>query len=116
MIRPLQRVSLFLCSLNYFKTKFLARERAEGFARNLKIAEHHVDAAVRFFKLGLAHNFSRGRKAEVTMAVCLYASCRLEKTSHMLIDFTDIAEVFLLLRLIYRLIKLFTKYSLVYLF
>lgn len=45
--------------------------------------------ALRYFKLALAHKFNQGRRSQYVVASCLYLVCRMEKTSHMLIDFSD---------------------------
>lgn len=39
------------------------------------------------------NRFTRGRRSDHVAAVCLYAVCRTEKSSHMLIDFSDILQV-----------------------
>jgi transcription factor IIIB subunit 2 len=39
------------------------------------------------------NRFTRGRRSDQVAAVCLYAVCRTEKSSHMLIDFSDILQV-----------------------
>lgn len=38
-------------------------------------------------------NFVQGRRTQYVVAACLYSACRMEKTSHMLIDFSDLLEV-----------------------
>jgi len=66
-----------------------AKKRLQLLASKLSIAETLVDAAHRFFNLALQHNFTKGRRAMVVAAACLYISCRLEKTPHMLLDFSE---------------------------
>ncbi|KAI9291530.1 cyclin-like protein, partial [Neoconidiobolus thromboides FSU 785] len=82
----------FTNSSNNELTITKANELARKFGTALYLADHYVDKAMNFFKLLLIHNFSRGRKSEVTIAVCLYAACRVNQTTHMLIDFSDLAE------------------------
>jgi len=43
--------------------------------------------------LALNNNFTKGRRTEVVAAVCLYVVCRQEKSSQMLIDFSDLLQV-----------------------
>jgi transcription factor IIIB subunit 2 len=38
-------------------------------------------------------NFVQGRRTQYVVAACLYSACRVDKTSHMLIDFSDLLEV-----------------------
>ena len=45
--------------------------------------------ALRYFKLALELKFNQGRRSQYVIASCLYLVCRLQKTSHMLIDFSD---------------------------
>lgn len=72
----------------------LARAKASEIASGLRIPQHIVDSALRYFKLILKKNQTRGRRSEVTLSACLYIACRDSKTSHMLIDFSDIIQVF----------------------
>ncbi|KAK9719514.1 transcription factor TFIIIB subunit brf1, variant 2 [Basidiobolus ranarum] len=51
-----------------------------------------MEAAQRYFNLAIANNFLQGRKTQNVVAACLYVVCRMEKTSHMLIDFSDILQ------------------------
>eukprot|EP00127_Corallochytrium_limacisporum_P003643 Clim_evm31s151 gene=Clim_evmTU31s151 len=62
-------------------------------ASKLKMSNHHVDAAYRYFRLALQHNFVQGRKTRVVVAACLYMICRKERTPHMLLDFADLLQV-----------------------
>ncbi|KAJ9058600.1 transcription factor TFIIIB subunit brf1 [Entomophthora muscae] len=69
-----------------------ARQKASEIASGLKIASHLTEQAVAYFKLALRKNLTRGRRSEVTVSACLYIACRYKKTSHMLIDFSDIVQ------------------------
>lgn len=55
--------------------------------------ERYRDAAQRYYNLAVVNRFTRGRRSDHVAAVCLYAVCRTEKSSHMLIDFSDILQV-----------------------
>jgi transcription initiation factor TFIIIB Brf1 subunit/transcription initiation factor TFIIB len=52
-----------------------------------------MEAAQRYFNLAITNNFIQGRKTQLVVAACLYIVCRTERTSHMLIDFSDILQV-----------------------
>ncbi|KAJ3380545.1 transcription factor TFIIIB subunit brf1 [Lobulomyces angularis] len=56
-------------------------------AHGLRLSQRHVEMAERNFKLAVNYSFTKGRKIAVVAACCLYIVCRLEKTSHMLMDF-----------------------------
>ncbi|KAI0244197.1 transcription factor TFIIIB subunit brf1 [Massospora cicadina] len=78
--------------LSVLLSDFLARKTAQELASALRLQEHFVESAVRYFKLALQKNCTRGRRTEVTLSACLYITCRYEKTSHMLIDFSDVIQ------------------------
>ena len=59
----------------------------------LHCPDHFSDAAQRWYTLAFTNNFTKGRKAQYVVACCLYIVCRLEKSSHMLIDFSDILSI-----------------------
>jgi transcription factor IIIB 90 kDa subunit len=65
----------------------------QSLAHAVQLSDHHVDSAHRWFILALQHNFTRGRKSHYIAASCLYLVCRQEKTSHMLLDFSDVLQV-----------------------
>jgi len=50
---------------------------------------NHAEMALRYFKLALELKFNQGRRSQYVVASCLYIVCRMHKTSHMLIDFSD---------------------------
>ena len=81
-----------------------ARIGINNMASALRIPSHVADRALRFFTLALdggasaatgdePKNYVLGRKSEYTVASCLYVACRMEKTTHMLIDFADAIQV-----------------------
>ncbi|SAM68624.1 related to BRF1-TFIIIB subunit, 70 kD [Ustilago bromivora] len=81
-----------------------ARIGINNMASALRIPSHAADRALRFFTLALdggasaatgdePKNYVLGRKSEYTVASCLYVACRMEKTTHMLIDFADAIQV-----------------------
>lgn len=95
-----------------------ARTGIHNMASALRIPSHVADRALRFFTLALdggasaatgdePKNYVLGRKSEYTVASCLYVACRMEKTTHMLIDFADAIQVnvFILGRSYLKLIR-----------
>jgi transcription factor IIIB 90 kDa subunit len=70
-----------------------ATKRISLIADQLRIPERLVDSAVRVFKLALDKSFTKGRNARNVAAACLYTACRLEKTSHLLLDFSEVLKV-----------------------
>ncbi|CAB89885.2 Transcription factor IIIB 60 kDa subunit [Schizosaccharomyces pombe] len=69
------------------------RRRISALAIALKLNERHIEAAVRYFTLAINNNFIKGRRSQYVVASCLYIVCRISKTSHMLIDFSDILQI-----------------------
>jgi transcription factor IIIB 90 kDa subunit len=68
-------------------------QKADLRTRSLAVAmglhAGHVEQAMRYFKLALNQKFNQGRRSQYVVASCLYVACRMSKTSHMLIDFSD---------------------------
>ena len=73
-------------------TLFNAKKRIQGVGMTLGLNEHHIDQAHRWYILALQHQFTRGRRANYIVAACLYIVCRMEKTPHMLLDFSDVLQ------------------------
>lgn len=70
-----------------------AKHRMERIGHRLGMAEHIIEGGVRYFRLALAHNFVKGRKSQHVLSACLYLSCRMAKTDHMLMDFAELIHV-----------------------
>lgn len=71
-------------------TLFNAKRRLQAVGSALGgLGEHHIEQAYRWYTLALQHQFTRGRRANHVVAACLYIVCRIEKTAHMLLDFSD---------------------------
>ncbi|GMT14519.1 hypothetical protein PFISCL1PPCAC_5816, partial [Pristionchus fissidentatus] len=75
--------------VTYAKGKKLIEEVAS----QLRINKHCVDTAFNFFKMCVTRNLTRGRLRSHVVAACLYMTCRLENTSHLLLDFSDVTQV-----------------------
>jgi transcription factor IIIB subunit 2 len=66
-----------------------AEMRTRSLAVGMGLHAGHAEMALRYFKLALTYKFNQGRRSQYVVASCLYLVCRMEKTSHMLIDFSD---------------------------
>lgn len=62
-------------------------------AHAINLPERYREAAQRYYNLAVVNRFTRGRRSEHVAAVCLYIVCRDEKSSQMLIDFSDVLQV-----------------------
>ncbi|KAK9898175.1 BRF1-domain-containing protein [Cystobasidium minutum MCA 4210] len=69
------------------------RRKIQAMINALKLPDRFTDQAQRFYSLALNNNFVRGRRTNYVVSACLYIVCRMEKTSHMLIDFSDLLQV-----------------------
>ncbi|KAI8354185.1 hypothetical protein BD560DRAFT_407830 [Blakeslea trispora] len=69
------------------------RVKISSLAHATRLPERYREAAQRYYNLAVVNRFTRGRRSDHVAAVCLYAVCRTEKSSHMLIDFSDILQV-----------------------
>ncbi|KIJ52660.1 hypothetical protein M422DRAFT_43485 [Sphaerobolus stellatus SS14] len=70
-----------------------ARRKIRQVCAALNISESTGDQAHRWYTLAVEHRFTKGRRSELVVAVCLYVACRMSNTSHMLIDFSDMLQV-----------------------
>ncbi|KAG0419268.1 Transcription factor IIIB 60 kDa subunit, partial [Dictyocoela roeselum] len=70
----------------------------------LGLHEAHADHALRWYKLTLQHNLSRGRSIMCTLSACVYIVCRLESTPHFLIDFSALLHID-----VFKIGKIFTR-------
>uniref|UniRef100_A0A9J2Q2X5 Cyclin-like domain-containing protein n=1 Tax=Ascaris lumbricoides TaxID=6252 RepID=A0A9J2Q2X5_ASCLU len=75
--------------VTYMKGKKLIVE----IASQLRINQHCIDTAHNFFRMCVCRNFTRGRMRSHVVAACLYMTCRLENTAHLLLDFSDVTQV-----------------------
>ncbi|EDQ93063.1 uncharacterized protein MONBRDRAFT_19306, partial [Monosiga brevicollis MX1] len=65
------------------------RALIQQLANKMQMNSHHIDMAVNYYKQAVEHRFTQGRPKEHVVAACLYIVCRQQKTSHMLLDFSD---------------------------
>ncbi|ORY83666.1 Brf1-like TBP-binding domain-domain-containing protein [Protomyces lactucae-debilis] len=69
------------------------RQRINALANAMRLSERLAEKGVRFFQLAVNNGFIQGRRSQYVVASCLYITCRMEKTSHMLIDFSDVLNI-----------------------
>ncbi|CAK9297116.1 unnamed protein product [Gordionus sp. m RMFG-2023] len=70
-----------------------ARSDLTRLAARLKINSTCLETALNFYKLALFKGFMRGRRQAMIYGALLYLVCRLENTSHLLLDFSDALTV-----------------------
>ncbi|ORY88110.1 hypothetical protein BCR35DRAFT_31816 [Leucosporidium creatinivorum] len=75
------------------QTMLNGRRRIQELAHALRLPDRLADAGQRYFNLAVNMNFVQGRRTQYVVAACLYSACRMDKTSHMLIDFSDLLEI-----------------------
>uniref|UniRef100_A0AC35UCL4 B-related factor 1 n=1 Tax=Rhabditophanes sp. KR3021 TaxID=114890 RepID=A0AC35UCL4_9BILA len=75
------------------QTYLRGKKLIEEIASQLRINQIHMDTAFNFFKMCVNRNFTRGRVRSHVVASCLYMTCRLDNTAHLLLDFSDVTQV-----------------------
>merc|ERR1719158_422827 len=70
-----------------------AKTKIISLTQQLRLRQDHVDMSFHFYKMALGRGMTRGRKNVHVIAACVYITCRIESTGHMLIDISDVLEV-----------------------
>ncbi|KAJ9599826.1 hypothetical protein L9F63_009866 [Diploptera punctata] len=70
-----------------------AKRAITNLAQQLRLNQHCIDTAFNFYKMALQRQLTRGRKNTHVVAACMYMTCRIEGTPHMLIDFSDVLQI-----------------------
>lgn len=86
-----------------------AYKEIQRIANQLLLKPYHIEEAKRLYETAsFKLKFIQGRKTKHVVAVLLYIVCRLEKTPHLLIDFSDILQtnLYILGSIYLKLIKL----------
>jgi transcription factor IIIB subunit 2 len=67
-----------------------------------------VEMAKKYYNLASARRFIQGRRTKHVVAVILYTVCRIQKTRHLLIDFSEVlqANLFVLGSIYLKFIRL----------
>ncbi|GAB0496012.1 hypothetical protein MMPV_007322 [Pyropia vietnamensis] len=69
-----------------------ARRRMLYLVAALRLAPRCAESGMRLFQLSAEQQFHKGRRLSVVCAAALYVVCRLERSPHMLLDFSDVLE------------------------
>ncbi|XP_049952518.1 transcription factor IIIB 90 kDa subunit [Schistocerca serialis cubense] len=70
-----------------------AKRAVTNLAQQLRLNQHCIDTAYNFYKMALTRQLTKGRKNTHVVAACVYMTCRVEGTAHMLIDFSDVLQI-----------------------
>lgn len=70
-----------------------AKRAVTNLAQQLRLNQHCIDTAYNFYKMALTRQLTKGRKNTHVIAACVYMTCRVEGTPHMLIDFSDVLQI-----------------------
>lgn len=70
-----------------------AKKAITNLCQNLRLNQHCLDTAFNFYKMALNRHLTRGRKQTHIVAACVYITCRIEGTPHLLIDFSDVLQI-----------------------
>lgn len=70
-----------------------AKRRIKAVGAQLRLNKHCIDTAFNFYKMALSRRLTHGRKQSHVIAACIYITCRIEGTSHMLLDLSDVTQV-----------------------
>lgn len=70
-----------------------AKRRIKSIGQQLRLNSHCVSMAFNFYKVLLSRRLTYGRRQNNVYAACLYMTCRIEGTSHMLLDLSDVTQV-----------------------
>nr|UXY87151.1 TFIIB related factor hBRF [Cryptomonas sp.] len=83
-----------ICTVNKTKDFFLtsAKRKINQLCNTFKLNLRFQDSAIRLFILALHRGIIQGRKLQALCISCIYVICRREKTSHLLVDFSDIIQ------------------------
>ncbi|XP_037274567.2 brf RNA polymerase III subunit isoform X1 [Rhipicephalus microplus] len=85
-------------------TLMKAKRKIIQVSERLRLNQHCIDMAFNFYKMALAKHLTRGRRSSHVIAACVYMVCRIENSSHMLLDLSDVVQVN-----VYELGKTFLK-------
>lgn len=70
-----------------------AKRRIKSIGQQLRLNNQCVTTAFNFYKMALSRRLTYGRRQNNVYAACLYMTCRIEGTSHMLLDLSDVTQV-----------------------
>ena len=59
----------------------------------LECSEDSTERGKGLFKQAVEAGFVRGRSTEIVASVCLYTGCRITRTPHLLLDFSEVMKI-----------------------
>ncbi|KAL1460549.1 hypothetical protein WDU94_012526 [Cyamophila willieti] len=59
----------------------------------LRLNHHCLETSFNLYKMALSRQLTKGRRHILVCAACVYMTCRLEGTSHLLIDFSELLQI-----------------------
>lgn len=75
------------------KTFRIGRQAIIHLGNQLNLNSRCIDMAINFFKMAATNNLTRRRERTHIYASCVYMSCRIEGTNHMLNDISDVLQI-----------------------
>ncbi len=60
---------------------------------SLNLPEYFLENAIKYYKCASNKNFAKGRSQILICSIILYTLCRINKTQHLLIDFSNISKI-----------------------
>jgi transcription factor IIIB subunit 2 len=72
----------------YVDSSFYIKNTIRNICSNLGLPTYFIDLSYRLYRLLLPYNLSKGKSLLYTLSAVIYCNCRLEKTPHLLIDFS----------------------------
>lgn len=70
-----------------------AKRKIKTVGNQLNLNSFCIDQAFSFYKMALNRRLTHGRKNSHVIAACVYMTCRLELTPHILLDLSDVMQV-----------------------
>ena len=60
---------------------------------SLNLPEYFLENAIKYYKCASNKNFAKGRSQILICSIILYTLCRINKTQHLLIDFSNVSKI-----------------------
>ncbi|KAI5741407.1 hypothetical protein M8J76_013276 [Diaphorina citri] len=69
------------------------KRNISSLCNQLRLNQHCLETSFNLYKMALSRNLTKGRRQILVCAACVYMTCRLEGTSHLLIDFSELLQI-----------------------
>ena len=60
---------------------------------SLNLPEYFLENAIKYYKCASNKNFAKGRSQILICSIILYTLCRINKTQHLLLDFSNVSKI-----------------------